>query len=84
MLYSGASLTKEAAATTVPVIWVTDPSDTAAIERAGSKPAFLDVEAVRGDNGLILTNQDASRLRSLSVNTDLLRTARVVVVVDAP
>lgn len=84
VLYSVASLTKDTAATTVPVIWVTDPSDTAAIERAGAQPAFLDVEAVRGDNGLILTNEDASRLRSLGVNTDLLRTARVVVVVDAP
>ena len=84
VLYSGASLTKDTAATTVPVIWVTDPSNAAAIERAGAHPAFLDVEAVRGDNGLILTNEDASRLRSLAVNTDLLRSARVVVVVDAP
>ncbi len=82
VLYSSASLTKETAAVAVPVIWVTDASDPEAIERAGDHPAFFDVEAVRGNTELILRAEDAAQLRTLAANTDLLRTARVVVVID--
>lgn len=82
LIYSGAFLTPEAAAASVPVIWVTDPADAEAIARAGAQPAVLDVEAVRGGSDLILRADDASQLRAIGLNSDLLRTGRVVVVVD--
>lgn len=82
VLYSASSMTPETAARSLPVIWVTDPSDAEAIERAGASPTFVDVEAVRGRSELILRADDAAQLRTLAANTDLLREARVVIIID--
>lgn len=81
-LYGPQSLSPETAAQRAPAVWSLDPSRPEVTQRAGAAPIFLRVASVRGGADLVLDRDDASRLRALVVNSDLLASAPVAVVVD--
>jgi len=79
VLWDGA-LWDDQAVTGIPVVWVSDPAHLAAA-RVGDDP--LIVQAERGDAGVIvLTAEDAVRFRTTLHDSDVLREAHTVVVVD--
>lgn len=82
VLYAVASLTEDAAASRMPVQWTTEPSDAVAIKRAGNKPIFVRATSVLGGCDLVLDRDDAARVQALAANSDILSSARVVVVVE--
>jgi hypothetical protein len=81
-LYSAAQLSQEAAARLTPVVWVTDPADAAAGERAGDAPLFLRAASVSEGCDVVLDARDAALVEVLAGESDLLARARVVVVID--
>jgi hypothetical protein len=81
-VYGLASMSEESAATTLPVVWVTEPGDKEAIQRAGKEPLFVQATDVKGGSDLVVGRDDVAKLRALASGSDLLLRGRVVIVVD--
>ncbi len=81
-IYSASSLSPESAGSLAPAVWVTDPIDEAAAERAGASPLFIRAEGVQAERDILLAPRDGALLRVLASETDLLARGRVVVVLD--
>lgn len=81
-VYSASSLSPESAGSLAPAVWVTDPIDEAAAERAGAAPLFIRADGVRAGRDILLAPRDGALLRVLATETDLLARGRVVVVLD--
>lgn len=79
VVYSSASLTREGASGERPAVWVDDPADAAATDRAGDKPLILIAAAASGCD-IVLDAQGVASLAGLA-GTSVLTTGRVVVVV---
>ena len=65
-----------------PVIYVRDPADPLAAERAGESPLFLIASAVSEDCRLVLDASDSKRLADHAGFATSVTEARVVIVVD--
>jgi hypothetical protein len=64
-----------------PVLYVSDPADTRASERAGSQPEFITPQSSTGQCTLVLSEQDSKLLPNRAGLAGWLATARVVIVV---
>jgi len=82
LVYDLSALSKQVAATTMPVLWVRDAADVEVINRVGDSPAVMVAQSVQRDNDLVLSSRDAARLRLLAGGTSLLQSAPVVIVVS--
>ena len=83
VLYSIAQLSQRTAADQSLVQYVTDPADPRAVELAGKSPLFFRADGVRARCDLVLTAEDAERLRAVEGVESLLATAPVVIVGDS-
>ena len=83
VLYSIAQLSQRTAADQSLVQYVTDPADPRAVELAGKAPLFFRADGVRARCDLVLTAEDAERLRAVEGLESLLATAPVVIVGDS-
>jgi len=81
-VYSAISLSRESASRVAPAVWVTDPADPQASERAGETPLFILADDVQDGCEVVLDPRDAALLKVLADETDLLARGRVVVIVD--
>jgi hypothetical protein len=81
-IYDATRITIDTAMALTPVVYVTDPIDEAAGERAGNQPLFLSAEASAQDCMLRLSKADSTRLRNNTNLAGLLATAKVVIVLS--
>lgn len=82
VIYSLEHLTPRAAGEVLPVAWVGDPADPEAIERAGERPLILAAQSAARGGDIVLAEEAAKRLVQATRGTELLPSARVVVVTD--
>jgi len=82
LLFGIASVATQTVTEQSPVVYVTDPADPRASERAGSQPEFVTAASSTGKCTLILSEQDSSILPAREGLAGWLATARVVIVVD--
>jgi len=81
-IYGAAHITPDTVQVHSPVVYVSDPVDPAASERAGSQPMFISAESSSRDCRIHLNTADSNRLRRNKALAGLLATAKVVVVVN--
>jgi hypothetical protein len=84
IIYDATHITPDTVRVQSPVVYVSDPVDPAANERAGSQPLFISAESSARDCVLKLSKADSNRLRRNVVLAGLLATAKVVIVVTTP
>ena len=82
IVYDLAALSKQVAATQMPVLWVRDAADVDVVERVGATPALMVAQGTSKGHDVLLSSRDAARFRVLSGGTSLLQTAPIVIVVD--
>lgn len=81
-LYGVRSLTPDAAASRLPVVWVGAPGDPEAIARVGDEPLVVQALAVQDGADLVVHAEDVARLRALAQGSDLLTRGMVAIVAD--
>lgn len=81
LLYSIQSLGRKTARERTPILYVRDPADPRAVERAGANPLFVRAKSIRNDVDLVLDNEGSIRFRTVSRDAHLPGEARVVVIV---
>ena len=82
VLYAVQGLTEFAAAQRGPVVYVRDPADVAAAQRAGEEPLFVRAVTVADGTDLVLSAEDAQAVRDAARDAPFLLAGQVVVVVS--
>lgn len=81
-LFGVADMTAHAGSLHGPVIYVRDPADPAAFNRAGDTPIFVAPSATRDGTDLVFGAEASAELRAAATTSDVFLLGRVVVVVD--
>lgn len=80
LLYGVETMSDYTASQRLPVVYVRDPADVAAVRRAGAEPLFVHATAAVNGTDLVVSAEDAARVRGAAATGDFLLHANVVVV----
>lgn len=80
-IYELSTLTVHAASQRGPVVWVRDPADPVAVRRAGEQPLIVRAAGVKDGCDLVLSAEDAAKVRDAASGAGFLLNGQVAVVV---